>query len=261
MPPLQKLIITSDDCGLSEGINLAALDLYQQGLINNASIIANYPATAHALHLFSNYASLDLGVHLNLTDGRAITSQNLHARLTDHRGIFFSRARLFAMALRPDAAFLARVEAELSAQIRVIEEAGVRPSHLSTHMHFHMMPSLRRIVIKLARQRQIPWVRTYRARASLLPYAAYLQSRTTYSELRQGSTRYPDYLTGLYFWMGFPPKMLSTTLNKLAGSVELVVHPGIENDKTFPNQAGYSTLKRAAETRYLKRLHPLLVHA
>ena len=61
---MRKLIVTCDDCGMSEGINNATFELFEKGIITSATIATNFPATQHALDLLSGHKSLDIGVHL-----------------------------------------------------------------------------------------------------------------------------------------------------------------------------------------------------
>jgi len=46
---MQRLIVTADDCGLSEGINQATYDLHKRGYISAASVMTNFPGYRRAL--------------------------------------------------------------------------------------------------------------------------------------------------------------------------------------------------------------------
>ncbi|HTW66247.1 MAG TPA: ChbG/HpnK family deacetylase, partial [Bryobacteraceae bacterium] len=48
---------------------------------------------------------------------------------------------------------------ELAAQVRKVLEAGIRPSHLDTHKHTHLLPPVLDAVARIASEFQIPWVR------------------------------------------------------------------------------------------------------
>jgi predicted glycoside hydrolase/deacetylase ChbG (UPF0249 family) len=246
------LIITCDDCGLSEGINEAALDLHRRGIATTASVITNFPATAHALSLFSQHPSLEVGVHLNLTDGFALTTS---PELVDASGRFHSRYSLFAKAIRPTTAFLAAVQAELAAQIEVCRRAGLTPRHLTTHLHFHVLPPLRQIVLSLASHYSVAWVRAYRWRATVLPFNP-LSAKPIASAATP--TKTPDYLVAMKYWMRQDPRRLAVLLNCLQGIVELVVHPCTPDDETFPRDIRYSPLERYSEMCALERVCPYL---
>ena len=51
---MQRLIVTADDCGMSEGINQATYDLHKRGYISAASVMTNFPGYRHALERFSD---------------------------------------------------------------------------------------------------------------------------------------------------------------------------------------------------------------
>jgi predicted glycoside hydrolase/deacetylase ChbG (UPF0249 family) len=48
---------------------------------------------------------------------------------------------------------------ELLAQVRKIVQAGIRPTHLDTHKHTHLLPPVLEAVARIARAFRIPWVR------------------------------------------------------------------------------------------------------
>ncbi len=52
-----------------------------------------------------------------------------------------------------------RIYDELSAQVRKVREAGIRPSHLDTHKHTHLLPPVLDAVARIASEFQIRWVR------------------------------------------------------------------------------------------------------
>ena len=114
---MKKLIVTCDDCGLSEGINLATVDLYEQGFVTAATVMTNFPAAQHALELFARYPLLDVGVHLNLTDGFPLTGIGASSELTHRNGNFKPKSILFMNALISRQTFLDLVEVELTEQI------------------------------------------------------------------------------------------------------------------------------------------------
>ncbi len=106
---MKTVIITCDDCGLSEGINLAALALHEKGMATAASLITNFPAVEHAFKLFAAVPSLECGAHLNLTEGEPLTRSD---SLTGPDSRFRGRAAFWRRALLPDRAWLQAVEAE-----------------------------------------------------------------------------------------------------------------------------------------------------
>lgn len=257
---MDHLIITCDDCGMSEGINIATAALHEQGIATAASIMTTLPAAGHAFDLFAHYPTLEVGLHLNLTDGFPISRVPRSSALTGADGRFKSRTYLLASALLPGTIYLEQINTELKAQIEAFLESGRHPEHLTTHMHFHVLPTLRSLVMALAAEYEIPWVRSFHPQMSVLPYTAPLQQAFSVPEQPTADVTIPDYLAGVYFWVGHEPRALCSRLTALPGTSELVVHPGIADDPSFPPEASYTPDKRAQELRYMERLHPLLAN-
>ncbi len=255
---MNQRIVTCDDCGMSEGINLAAAELHEKGIATAASIMTNLAATPHAFALFAHYPALETGIHLNLTEGVPLSHPPRSSALTDSGGRFRSRAFLFTAALLPGTTYLRQIENELTAQIETFLEAGQPPAHLTTHMHFHVLPTLRAITVRLAARYGIPWMRSFHPQTTVLPYTAPIQQMLPGPGSDSAGITTPDYLAGVYFWVGRPPGVLCQRLDTLPGTSEIVVHPGHAADPTFPQHGAYLPRQRAAETRYMEALHPLL---
>ena len=62
----------------------------------------------------------------------------------------------------------AEVEAELRRQIERLLAAGLRLVHANSHQHLHVLPRIFEIVLRLAEEYRIPWVRVPRDPAAAL---------------------------------------------------------------------------------------------
>jgi predicted glycoside hydrolase/deacetylase ChbG (UPF0249 family) len=250
----RQLIITADDCGLSEGINDATYALHVAGLVTTATVMMNVPATTHALDMLAVTPTLYGGVHLNLTDGYPLTDVATSVGLTLPDGQFQPRSLLFARAVFPTENWLWAVEQEMRAQIDLyIQLTGRKPNHLTTHMHFHMLPSLRALVMRLAGRYGIGWVRAFQTSSTIIPYNFFVQAP---DELfRPDNLKItPDYIASLQAWLSQEPDRLAETIMGLRGLIELVVHPDHENDHTYPAHMSHKPAARAREQAYLVRL-------
>lgn len=254
-------MITADDCGLTESINQAALALYDQGMVTTASIMTNFPAAPHAFELFVGRPNLGLGVHLNLSDGPAVLRDDLPSTIAVENGSFRSPLNTWIRSLWPYGEFMDDVEAEFRAQIGVFLETGLQPQHLTTHRHFHIVPALRDLVIDLAREYHIPWVRAYDLRDTSVPSVALALSKRTQRSPAATAHHHvgvPDHLIALRFWLNRDPQELLDELLTLEGIVELVAHPDFADDPAYPDDVAYLPEGRAAEMRYLERFCALL---
>lgn len=252
----RQLIFTCDDCGLSEGINLATVALHEKGMATAASIMTNFPAAQHAFHLFRQHSHLEVGVHLNLTDGYPVLPVKSSSPMTRHDGRFHPKGILHLRALFPGTVFLQMVEAELRAQMDVFVQAGLSPQHLTTHQHFHSIPSLRKVVLQLAREYRIPWVRAHSLIAGVVPQNPFFNK-----EQRPviDGVYTPDHLIGVKWWLGKNPERLLDVLRTLKGTIEFVIHPCTKQDDTYPEGVNYLPHERFEEVRYIENLYPMLV--
>src|SRR5215218_9462329 len=115
-----------------------------------------------------------------------------------------------------------QMRTELRAQIEVLCQAGIRPAHLTTHCHFHVLPALRELVYDLAEEYRVTWVRSYSHKATSTPFNLLLDKAT--QERKKGAFVVPNYLVTLRHWLDRSPDTLLTELRSLNGTVEIVVH-------------------------------------
>ena len=74
---MKKLIISCDDLGISKETNLAIRECLDKGVATSSSIIANGKFYDHALENVINQTPNNFyGLHLNLTEGKALNKQN-----------------------------------------------------------------------------------------------------------------------------------------------------------------------------------------
>ncbi len=143
---MRVLIINADDFGFTHDVNAGIVEAHRNGVLTSATLMANGGAFDDAVRLARENPTLGVGCHLALVQGVSLLTG---AALP--RG---PRELLFALASsRID------VYPELRSQIEKIMGAGIRPTHLDTHKHTHLAPSVFRIVIRLAHEFGIPYVR------------------------------------------------------------------------------------------------------
>lgn len=149
------LIVNADDLGMTPGANQAIFDGVDQGAITHASIMANADYVEEAMHGVKEREHLGLGMHLNITYGKALV---VHPLYCDAHGIFNLSYK--TLLLRKDSIFLEAIEKEWEAQIRsIVKSVSTTLTHIDSHRHVHLIPHLYPIVIKLAKRYHIPRVR------------------------------------------------------------------------------------------------------
>ncbi len=153
---MNRLIINADDIGMTPGTNKAIFKGYDNGVITHTSIMANGDYFLEAIKGLQRRKTLRVGVHLNLTYGKAL---NLSAVYNDDRGIFNLGYLSILLKSTYHKKFLEAVEKEFEQQILQVTEAGIVLTHLDSHRHIHLIPGLYRIVAKLAIKYNIERVR------------------------------------------------------------------------------------------------------
>jgi predicted glycoside hydrolase/deacetylase ChbG (UPF0249 family) len=253
-----QLMITCDDAALSHGIDQSTANLYQQGMVSAASLMTNFPQVWDAFAYYADYPELELGVHLNLSDGKPLTNVAHYSELVRGSGKFHNRFVLFAYSVFPSDKLLAIMREEMIAQIEVFMEADLKPAHLTTHCHFHVFPSIRALVYELAEIYDVKWVRNSNFRVSVVPFNPMLTLANSNGVDRGHDFFVPDYLVSLQHWLDHPPSQLLSDILKLEGTVELILHPSIEHDDDYPSDVRYLPDERHKETIYLEQFFEIL---
>lgn len=246
---MQRLIVTADDCGISEGVNQAIFDLHKRGYISAAGLMTNFPGYRHALECLSDCPELDIGAHLTLTDGFPVDRRGpRHSHLLKDDHSFRDKFSLYLRGLFFSKDSIRWIRNELDGQLRRLVDAGARPRFISTHHHFHSLPILRDIVHELAAVYQVDWVRGHSLRAMISPNAILPRQQAQ-------SQRYaffmPDYVTGIQSWISRSPAEFAERVAALPGTVEVVAHPGPASDPDFPINLDYGPAPRYGETQFL----------
>ena len=142
------LALCADDYGMSPGVNAGIIRLAKEGRLSAVSCmtsVAHWSQSACALRELP--ASVDLGLHLNLTEGAPL-SLPLAARWPRFPGLpaLIAQAHL---GLLP----LVQLQVEVLAQWQAFGAAtGVEPAYVDGHQHVHHLPGVRDIVLGLVGQ-------------------------------------------------------------------------------------------------------------
>ena len=152
----KKFILNADDFGLSTAFNRAVLEGYNAGLLCSASLCANGDAFEDAVNdVIPSCSNLSVGVHLNMMEGKSLTDAPL---LTDENG-YFHNGYISLIKKSFNKEFLSQVEQEFRAQIEKIQ-SRTKVDHIDSHVHTHAIPNIFKLTLKLAKEYNIPYVRT-----------------------------------------------------------------------------------------------------
>lgn len=161
----KKFILNADDFGMSKEFNKAVLDGYNNGFLSSASLCANGDAFSAAVNdILPECPEIGIGVHLNIIEGKSLTDCNF---LTDINGNF-NGGYLYFMLNSEKKDFLEQVEKEFRAQIEKVKQY-TRIDHIDSHVHTHAIPAIFKLVCKLAKEYEIPYIRTQHEQMYLIP--------------------------------------------------------------------------------------------
>ena len=190
---MKYLITNADDFGFTRDVNEGIVHAHRQGILTATTLMATGAAFDHAVGLARENPELDVGVHLVL-----VGSEGYPATV----------ARLVASLGR------IRIYDELARQIGKVLDAGIRPTHLDTHKHTHLLPPVLAAVARLAEEFKIPWVRR--------PLASPLQGVLT----RHGC-RTTEHFAGFAITGRYDAARLAKLIRRLPeGVTEFMCHPG-----------------------------------
>lgn len=238
---MSRLIVNADDFGLTRGVNRAIVELHASGVLTSATLMARAAATGEAIQMAQGNPSLGVGCHIVLVDGEPVLPpRDIPTLLDENTGRFPSSLSAFLSRLFTGRIRSAEIEAEAAAQIGVLQNGGLRPTHIDTHKHTHMFPQVLSPVLRAARAAGIRAVRNpfepeWAIRAT--PRASWLRTAEVLALRRLG-----PYFTRLIAREQFVTTdgtiavagtgildagmMRSLLKNLPEGSWELVTHPG-----------------------------------
>ena len=220
---MKRLIVTADDIGLDRGMVAAAIEAHRNGIVTACSVVANGEALDDAVARLRDVPTLETGAHLALVEERALTT----GRPMPANYRLFITAYLRG-AMRPEC-----IEAELRAQIVKLLDAGLPLRFVNGHQHLHALPRIFEIVVRLAEEYGIGYVRVPRERKItgwspravslrvLGGIAAYASRRSVAADARN------EWTIGIGDAGHLDSATIVRLLDEVDGVTELVTHPGL----------------------------------
>lgn len=208
------LIINADDCNLTRGVTQAILECHERGVVSSTTWLTNLETDSRAVDQVQK-SGLGVGVHLNVTLGKPVSSLSWVTSLVDEFGIFKKKTAYQSVPPRAE-----DLVYEYQNQITLFEKHfGQAPTHLDTHHQLHDEPVFMQALAHVARQHRLP-IRRSR-----------LMAATDFAERYSGMTTTQSLLGDLSaseFWTleSFEKALADLSL----GVTELMCHPGIIDD-------------------------------
>ncbi len=242
-----RLIINADDFGLTPGVNSTVESLHRAGVLTSATLMASGAAFNDAVEIAHRNPSLGVGCHIVLTDGTPVSPPASIPSLLGPDGRSFRSSLLsFVTAVVRRQLGPADILTEALAQIRKLQAAGIRVTHVDTHKHSHLFPAVSRPLLEAARQTGVQAIRNpFEQPWSLALGHGSTLRRAQVRLLRSFERRFNDNLrehsiqtTDGTLGISATGHLNATTLRQLlthlptTGTWELVCHPG-RNDTSL----------------------------
>lgn len=139
---MKQLIITSDDFGLSAGVNAAVEKGWRDGILTCASIMPGGAAFDEALQIARRNPGLQVGLHLTLVQGKAVLPQAQIPGLVNEAGDFSDNPVAAGMRYFFDKGLYKQLLREIEAQIERVVDSGIPLSHIDGHLNIHLHPTV-----------------------------------------------------------------------------------------------------------------------
>ena len=150
------LIINADDFGMCHAINQGILKYIQKGVVVSTSLMVPCPWALHAMELLKQNPDIPFSVHLTVICDQPnykwtpLTSREKVPSLVDETGCCYPIGRMDEFAAQVD---IHELETEFRAQIQVVLDAGLTPTHLDWHcLHNGGRPDIFEMTFRLARE-------------------------------------------------------------------------------------------------------------
>jgi predicted glycoside hydrolase/deacetylase ChbG (UPF0249 family) len=228
----RSLIVNADDFGFTRDTNAGIVEAHRNGILTATTLMAEAPAFDDAVRLAKENPELDVGCHLVLVGmpGYPATLSQLV------RDVALSRMDPYA---------------RMKPQVETILAAGLRPVHLDTHKHTHLLPPVLEAMARVGEEFGIPWLRqpcdfSGHPGAMSLPGRAMNLIRPHFRRvLERHGLRSTDHFAGFRVTGNYDSDALISILAALPeGVTEFMSHPGFCGPEL---QAANTRLKASRE--------------
>ncbi len=238
--PHRRLIVTADDFGLTPGVNAAVAHAYRLGIVTAASLMVNGRAFESAVALAKANPGLDVGLHLNLTEGRPMSDRAEVPSLSTSRGFRYKHPLSLAFAIAQRKIQREDLEREIRAQCERMLHSGLRISHVDGHKHVHAIPTVLHLLGAILPDYGVKTIRRVRERMPGLRKLVFKNYRTAGQVVEQyllgrmvtAIWRTPRFVSPDFFY-GFTQTgfldfdaLTSIVQDMKPGVSELMCHPG-----------------------------------
>jgi chitin disaccharide deacetylase len=154
-----RLVLNADDLGLTSSLSEVVVALRAEGLVTDTSLLTCGEAFDGAARALLSHGIATTGIHLCIVGVEAPVSRPADVPTLVRGGRFRSGWPSVAAAASAGRIRVRDVEHEWEAQVVRALDAGLRVTHLDSHQHLHLLPTLLPIAIRLARRFDVAYIR------------------------------------------------------------------------------------------------------
>ena len=147
---MKALVITADDFGAAIEVNEAVEVAHRDGILTAASLMVSASAADDAVQRAQRLPHLGVGLHLMLVDGRPTLPVDQIPDLVDQAGLFRTDMATIGLQIALRSRIREQLKAEIEAQFLAFRATGLPLDHVNAHKHFHVHPTIGRLVMDAA---------------------------------------------------------------------------------------------------------------
>ncbi|MFT5426531.1 MAG: hopanoid biosynthesis associated protein HpnK [Gammaproteobacteria bacterium] len=143
--------MTGDDFGLSVPVNEAVAQAHQKGILTSTSLMVAAPEVNDAVSRANDLPSLNVGLHLVLSNGHSCLPASDLPDLVDSDGNFSNNLVLSGIKMFFSASVKQQLKNEIRAQFEAFKVTGLRLDHVNAHNHLHLHPTVFDAIIEVGK--------------------------------------------------------------------------------------------------------------
>ncbi len=245
-----KLIVNADDYGMTKGISRGILKAYQSGILTSTTAMVKGRYFEEAMKEAFEVGFYDIGLHLNITQGKPVCDPKDIPSLVDDHGEFH------VFKVGADYLNIDEVEKELEAQIAMFLDVYDRPSHFDGHHHFfNLSTDLQALFVSLGKKYRVP-LRTLVLKDTMNEDKLVHRNKRYRLLYEAAGIPTTDYFILHFYGDDISESLLFSEVFKHDDddTVELMVHPGFYDEDLQAVGGGYDK-QRETELKVLTSDH------
>lgn len=233
---MKAIVLCADDYGQETSISNAILALIEKSRLSATSCLSTASSWAlDGARLKTFQDTVDVGLHFNLTEGRALSSAYINAYGSDFFSLPTLMRRSFFRQLDQQV-----IRAECVAQLTAFSDVmGRLPDFLDGHQHVHQFPVVREVVIQVYEQylrKNGSYIRSvdrpYRLTALKEMMIQAMGARLFLNQLISRHIPHNQSFSGIYSFKGDYASHFRKFLQEVDRGGLIMCHPGLSDAST-----------------------------